>query len=58
VVDDDDFQFQNLTIDTFVEPNMVDDDDSIFGVMISSEVSLWGLMKNILCRFCDRHVML
>ncbi len=40
MVDDDDFQFQNLTIDTFVEPNMVDDDDSIFGVMISSEASL------------------
>jgi hypothetical protein len=34
------FQFQNLAIDIVVEPKVVDDDDSIFGPMISSETNL------------------
>jgi hypothetical protein len=34
------FLFQNIAIDIVVEPNVVDDDDSIFGVIVSSEASL------------------
>jgi hypothetical protein len=45
------FQFQNFNIFGPIEPLVVDDDESIFGVMTSNETILHRLLKNELFLF-------
>jgi hypothetical protein len=37
------FQFQNPGIVGLIEPLIVDDDESIFGIMTSNDATLYGL---------------
>jgi hypothetical protein len=51
-----DFEFQNLSIVGRIEPLMVDDDEYVFGVMTSNDVTLYGLLENGLFLFQHLHV--
>jgi hypothetical protein len=53
------FQFLNLNFDGLIEVTLVDgDEDSIFGVVISNEATLHGLLRNELNLFRHLHVKL
>jgi hypothetical protein len=52
------FRFQNFGIETPFELTIVDDDDSIFGVVTFNENTIHGLLKNELTLFCHLHVKL
>jgi len=50
------FQFQNLGIEPLFELGIVDDDNSIYGVVTSNEDTIHGLLKNELTLFRHLHV--
>jgi hypothetical protein len=50
------FQFQNPSIVGLIEPLIVDDDESVFGIMTSNDATLYGLLKNGLFLFRHLHV--
>ncbi len=52
------FQFQSLNTVGPTQPLMVNDDESIFGAMVSNEATSHGLLKNELSLFHCLHVKL
>ncbi len=53
------FRFLNSNFNDLIEVTPIDgDEDSIFGVVTSNEVTLHGLLRNELNLFCHLHVKL